>query len=58
MERDMTIKAKYSVGPNFKANLAKAGAKKTRMIKVEVPAMKDPIAEILRAKPALPFRAI
>jgi hypothetical protein len=52
------INEKYSGGPNLKANSPKGGAKNINPIKLNVPAMKDPNAEIPKATPALPCLAI
>jgi hypothetical protein len=54
----ITMRAKYSGGPNRSANPARVGARTTRPTTLKVPAMKDPKAEIPRAGPARPFRAI
>ena len=50
--------AKYSEGPNFKANLAKIGASMTKpMVAIKLP-IKEAIAEIAKASAALPFTAM
>src|SRR5271157_423493 len=58
MLKPSTMRAKYSGGPNLRAQLAKVGARKINMKIVIVPAMNDPNAAIPRAGPALPWRAI
>ena len=58
MVRPRTIREKYSGGPNFKAKSTKGGAIRTSPTMPIVPAMKDPKAEIPRARPAFPWRAI
>jgi hypothetical protein len=52
------INEKYSGGPNLNANSPKGGAKNINPIKLNVPAMKDPNAEMPNATPALPCLAI
>ena len=54
----MTTREKYSGGPNCNAIAANGGATNIRPIMPSVPAMKDPKAEIPKAAPALPLRAI
>ena len=58
IENPKNIRLKYSGGPNPSATLAKVGAKKKRMTIPMIPAMKEPKAEIPRAGPARPCRAI
>jgi hypothetical protein len=53
-----TISAKYSGGPNFRANLATGRARKTKIMVDISPPIKDAIAEIARAVSACPFLAI
>ena len=48
------IKEKNSGGPNRRARLATTGAITDRPTMARVPAMKDPMAAIPRAGPALP----
>ena len=54
----MTINIKFSGGPIFRAASAKIGARKSKANTDMVPAMNEPIAEIPRAEPARPLRAI
>ena len=49
------IRAKYSGGPKRMAKSASGGASSIRPITLRVPAMKEPMADIPRAAPALPF---
>lgn len=53
-----TMSEKNSGGPKERAASASYGAKNTSPNTPIVPAMKDPMAEIARAGPALPFCAI
>jgi len=53
-----TIREKYSAGPNARAASARGGARKTIPKIARVPAMKEPMAHMARAAPALPFWAI
>ncbi len=48
----------YSGEANFRAKLAKGGARKSRPKRLIVPAMKEAMAAMPRAGPALPLRAI
>ncbi len=57
-EKAIKISEKNSGGPNFKANFANGGEATINPNTPRVPAMKDPKAEIPRAGPALPCRAI
>ncbi len=54
----MSMRLKYSGGPNARANLASGGATSMRPRTDMVPAINDPKAAIPRAGPARPFRAI
>ena len=54
----MSIRLKYSGGPNARASLARGGATSISPITEMVPAMKEPKAAIPRAAPARPCRAI
>ncbi|EKD41082.1 MAG: hypothetical protein ACD_74C00054G0001 [uncultured bacterium] len=49
---------KYSGVPNLSANAASEGATIDTPKRLMVPAIKDPMADMPRARPALPFRAI
>jgi hypothetical protein len=50
--------AKNSGGPNFRAASARSEAANMRPMIERVPATKDPTAEMVRAAPPRPFRAI
>jgi hypothetical protein len=52
------VRAKYSGGPNLRAKLAMGTVKNITPKSASVPAIKEPIAEIPRAGPARPLRAI
>ena len=52
------MRAKYSGGPKLSATLARIGATNMRPTTLMVPAMNDPNAEMPRAAPARPWRAI
>ena len=52
------IRLKYSAGPNAIATLASDGATSIRAISANVPAMKEPSAEMPSAGPARPCFAI
>ena len=54
MARPRTIKAKYSGGPNARATEASSGPRDIRTIRLNVPAIQDPMAVIPRASPARP----
>ena len=56
--RANSIRVKYSAGPNFKAVEASGTANSVSATTPSVPAMKEPMAEIARAAPARPLRAI
>ena len=53
-----TISAKYSVGPNCRANSTTTGASSVSRIVASVPATKEPIAAVASAGPARPRLAI
>lgn len=53
-----TISEKYSAGPKASANLTTTGARKATPIVPIVPATNEPIAEVARAAPPRPERAI
>ncbi len=53
-----TMREKYSGGPNFRAQRARGGPTIMSPMIPIVPPMKDPKADIPRAGPALPFRAM
>jgi hypothetical protein len=53
-----TMREKYSAGPKASAARAKGGANATRPKSPMLPAMKEPMAQIASAGPALPFWAI
>ncbi len=55
--RANSIRAKYSVGPNFSARLASGAATKVSAVTPSVPAMKELTAAIASAAPARPWRA-
>jgi hypothetical protein len=52
------ISAAFSGGPNFSATFAKGGARNISITTAKLPPMKDPKADIPKACPALPLRAI
>ena len=56
--KEKIIKEKYSGGPNLRAKLDNMGAKRIRPNIAIVPAMKDPIADMPKAGPARPWRAM
>ena len=56
--RPRTITAKYSGGPKRRAIEANGGARQASPRSPRVPAMKDPNADMPRATPARPLRAI
>ena len=58
MMTPMIIREKYSGGPNCRATSARGGATSMRPTTLMVPPMKEPMAEMPRAGPALPWRAI
>ena len=58
VKRPMTIRLKNSAGPNFKANFARGTQMSMSPIVPIMPATKEPIAEIPRAAPPRPWRAI
>jgi len=53
----MTMREKYSAGPNIRAVSASGGPKTMSPITLTVPPMKEPMAAIPRATPAFPCRA-
>ena len=53
-----TISEKYSAGPNCIAKSDSGGAKPATIIVATVPPKNEPSAEIARAAPARPLRAI
>ncbi len=55
--RANSIRAKYSVGPNFSARSASGAATKVSAVTPSVPAMKELKAAIASAAPARPWRA-
>ena len=52
--RPRTIRLKYSAGPNLKASSIRGGAKAATKIVAKQPAIKEPIAAMPSAVPALP----
>ena len=54
----MRIRLKYSAGPNFRLKLARGTATKISAMVPTNPPTKEPIADMPRAAPALPCRAI
>jgi hypothetical protein len=52
------MRLKYSGYPKLNAIAEKGGARKARRINPIIPAMKEPIALMPKAGPALPFMAI
>ena len=56
--RPRHMREKYSGKPNRRAKLARGGAISMRPRMLIVPPMKEPKAEIPKAGPALPWRAI
>ena len=58
MMKARTINEKYSAGPKASAKLTTTGARKATPAVPMVPATKEPIAEVARAAPPRPERAI
>src|SRR5574341_585111 len=52
MQRPMTMRLKYSAGPNLRANRESGGASSMSPTMAAVPAMKEPNAAMPRAGPA------
>ena len=52
------ISAKYSAGPNDRANLTTVGARKASASVARSPATNEPMAAVASAGPPLPLRAI
>ena len=53
-----TMREKYSAGPNLNASSDRGTASTARTTVAKHPAKKDPRAEMVRAAPARPWRAI
>ena len=58
VQRPMSMRAKYSGGPNERANFTSGIDSSIRNTTLAVPAMKEPMAAMPRAFPARPCRAI